>query len=93
MLCRTRACGQRHGKHVRFRLPARAVARLAAYGLQRLRNGNVEVICYPQPVFNLLRTYGMASARSPFDITTFCHRQMGQDFSSYRIFVLYFEND
>lgn len=32
MLCRTRACGQWHGKHVRFRLPARAVAAHAAYG-------------------------------------------------------------
>ena len=39
-----------------------------AYELQSLHHGNVKVIYYRQSVSNLLRAYGMASARSPFDI-------------------------
>ena len=38
-----------------------------AHELQRLRNGDVKVIYYRQSVSNLLRAYGMASARSPSD--------------------------
>ena len=76
------------GKHIRLRPPARAVAGHAAHGQRSLHHAKAEVICHLQPVFwhveNALNNFRQVTF---WGITTFCHRQMGQNFGCYRIFV------
>ncbi len=45
-LLRTHARGQRHGKHVRLLLPARAFVGHAAHGQRKQHHGNAETICH-----------------------------------------------
>ena len=45
-LLRTHARGQRHGKHVRLLLPARAFVGHAAHGQRKQHHGNGETICH-----------------------------------------------
>ena len=53
-IVRMHAFEQRYGKHLRLRLPARAVAGHAAHGQQRQHHRNAEVIYHRQPSFQLV---------------------------------------
>ena len=88
--CRIHAHRQRHRKHLCLRPQARAVAKHAAHGQRRQYHANAEVICQWQPVSWLVKNALNDFRRVTFwDITTFFHRQMRQNFIFHCIFVQY----
>ena len=79
IILHARASGQRHRKDVRLQQPTRATVGHVAHDQPRRHHGKAEVICHWQPGFQLVENAWNNFRQVAFwNITTFCHRQMGQ---------------
>ena len=81
IILHARASGQRHRKDVRLQQPTRTAVGHVAHDQPRRHHGKAEESAIDSQAFNLWRMYGTYFRQAAFwNITTFCHRQMGQYF-------------